>query len=323
MRNFLKSNGCALLAMLVVCSIFFNCRSSPTTPRIESKTIPSKNCKDCHTRVYKEWSESAHAKAWTNEKFFTTIESLKLNGCKACHAPTTIITIDGTAPVARDSNLKEGVNCTACHSSCPHLFTINDNLSKTNHQDIWKKETTLLCGSCHISTYKEWLDYTQSVNPKGGVRSCGYCHMPLHISLNSEQPEQPNPRKRLGKRHHEFKVAYEQSVKIENINIQNDSSSLSLEFMLNSLAGHSAPTGKYGFKEVRIEVWFDNEDSNNIQKKRLFLEMNNALRPGKNGPFSFRMKTKGKVLYIRVSRYSEENKLIAILDKVERSIESD
>lgn len=91
--------------------------------------VESSNCKECHKKIYKQWSGSMHAKSSAlkdpiHGAFYRNVvgdpaaEGVKVKGqlpvCLQCHAPNAAV--DGKTKLDSLPAYNEGVNCVACHS---------------------------------------------------------------------------------------------------------------------------------------------------------------------------------------------------------------
>ncbi len=55
---------------------------------VVSNTFPrAKECGKCHVDIYQEWSESDHARAYTNPHFRSATNDYSFEHCLGCHAP--------------------------------------------------------------------------------------------------------------------------------------------------------------------------------------------------------------------------------------------
>lgn len=173
-----------------------------------------KECRECHSDIFKLWSNSLHAKSYSNPSFTASYVSLILDRgkeagkfCLQCHAPI--------AHLADDFDLKsplaaEGVTCWFCHSiaSVNHGARIEAyyNLDTTDliygpypptsedgHRVIYSSLHlgADVCAGCHeytndqgvpiLATYSEWQE---SPYPKNEIY-CQNCHMPIMIELSA------------------------------------------------------------------------------------------------------------------------------------------
>lgn len=132
---------------------------------------PSKRCSDCHAKIYQDWKESRHAKAWVSEHFKEESENYSKLKCLSCHAPHQVDPIK--KPQLRIERRHEGVNCIACHFKeetkamhGPYRVWSPPHPSKED-KSYTKSE---ICAGCHRETYKEWkLTRVKT--------TCQQCHM--------------------------------------------------------------------------------------------------------------------------------------------------
>ena len=91
--------------------------------------VASENCKECHKKVYKQWSGSMHAQSTAlkdpiHGAFYQKVvgspteEGLRNNGkypvCLQCHSPNAAK--DGKTKLDSKAAYSEGVNCVSCHT---------------------------------------------------------------------------------------------------------------------------------------------------------------------------------------------------------------
>lgn len=132
---------------------------------------PSQRCADCHAKIYEDWKESRHAKAWISEHFKQESENYSKLKCLSCHAPHQVD--PEQKPLVRVERRHEGINCVACHFkeetkamhgpykvwSPPHPSKEDKNYTKSE-----------ICAGCHRETYKEWKIARVET-------TCQQCHM--------------------------------------------------------------------------------------------------------------------------------------------------
>ncbi|MEM7517938.1 MAG: multiheme c-type cytochrome, partial [Planctomycetota bacterium] len=76
----------------------------------------SRNCAECHTEVWDEWSVSQHAQAWVNPDVRALSNEFSNKDCIDCHAPRPIFeTGVGNRVLPRSVRRAEGIDCIACH----------------------------------------------------------------------------------------------------------------------------------------------------------------------------------------------------------------
>jgi hypothetical protein len=164
-------------------------------------SLSAQGCNACHWAAHDTWSDSAHARAWADERFQAALQSAGGSvACVSCHLPLAQQQdelaagyVDGDLSRPRlqpnpgfDLTLRgEGVTCAACHvregtilatrsaTNAPHPVTASAELSDPK-----------LCATCHqlswpdgdrpfYDTYGEWKS---SAYAQANV-TCQDCHM--------------------------------------------------------------------------------------------------------------------------------------------------
>lgn len=155
-------------------------RAADERPPWELIDLPSVvACGACHRQVWREWSQSLHARAWTNENVRTATNGFSKEECRPCHSPRSVFeTGFGRAPAFRDFNHEDGVHCLSCHGLTDGVAaarTIPDAPCRP------RREPRLLdadhCYPCHEPTHSAFEEYWESNAYADGVR-CADCHMP-------------------------------------------------------------------------------------------------------------------------------------------------
>jgi hypothetical protein len=286
--------------VLALC-LFYGCAEDRLL-RIAPESPPSSSrCADCHAEVHLEWQTSPHARAWINEVYLRSLEETGTMACWPCHAPEARHPGGGTPPALRKSNLDEGVNCAACHGAqCPEVVLI----SSVSPPDSAVRSDSRICGDCHRVTFREWEDYISAKASNDGPQTCWGCHMPALGGAVS------GPH-----RSHAFTAISDTGVRVEVAGLRRTRNRdwEALVQVHSDAAGHRLPSGVYGNREMRLELWIDERSPESIRTKRFFTEMGSALAPGRNGPFIFRVPGDGAMLRVRVIRI--ENGESTILDE--------
>ena len=231
---------------------------------------PSTKCSECHDRVVKEWSTSAHAMAHSskNELYSKMANSVakakgaelpKVEGqCNLCHAPYD-----------KEGAKEEGVTCVACHKidSFAHQDTtkppvgknmivwMNDNVmagptgkgSSPYHgitqREFMGKNSDQLCLTCHnvmkneqkITVCSTGVEYKEANQSK----SCVDCHMgkPQKGYVSSLSKHQSMVRS------HSFHGARNSAILSQAVDLKGKKTKTSLTVELLNLSSHSFPTG--------------------------------------------------------------------------------
>jgi hypothetical protein len=174
-------------------------------------------CGGCHKDIHAAWSESVHARAFSNPAFTAALQTVASKGtarekaaCLSCHAPTSLVSKGKDDPL-----LQEGITCSFCHSITGardrwsmEMFTIDPGqtmrgpfqyASSPGHDTEYSPlhRTALLCASCHqltngkgvpvLATYDEWK---AGPWPARGVQ-CQDCHMALVPGAVAEDIPKP------------------------------------------------------------------------------------------------------------------------------------
>ncbi len=150
-------------------------------------------CQLCHAEYVKEWVDSYHGKAWTDEMYVAAKNATpkdKQASCNPCHSPNPTQPALGKAPTLRSKNQHEGVACIACHqipSGKPDdIGTMvgpfpADQMVKghPNKQDKGMGEEPKICISCHGTDkdHNQYDSWKGSEWEKEGT-TCQTCHMP-------------------------------------------------------------------------------------------------------------------------------------------------
>ncbi|MCC6737425.1 MAG: hypothetical protein IT452_00140 [Planctomycetia bacterium] len=159
-------------------------------------SVPStlNGCQLCHAEYVKEWMDSYHAKAWTDEMYVAAKNAApkdKQASCNPCHAPNPTQPALGKAPTLRTKNQHEGVACISCHQiptpgKPEDIGTMvgplpADQMVKghPNKQDKAMGEKPTICISCHGTDrdHNQYESWKGSVYEKEGT-TCQSCHMP-------------------------------------------------------------------------------------------------------------------------------------------------
>ncbi len=76
----------------------------------------SAECRGCHEDVYAEWTQSYHAKAWTDPMVRSLSKGFRMTECIDCHAPQPIHVTGVDQRVAPRAHARaDGVDCLTCH----------------------------------------------------------------------------------------------------------------------------------------------------------------------------------------------------------------
>ena len=256
-------------------------------------SVSAKECGECHEEIYKEWSESMHAMAWTDPYYQVDyVYDGSQQICLNCHIPlenqqaNLVLGFkdkEKFKPVLKpnpdyDRTLRdEGVTCAVCHVKGDKIVGPfgTDNAP---HPVIIDPEMTSgikYCEKCHVVTGKRW-DTFYKIPPCGTVAEikeggqkidCIGCHMPEVTRPMAVGMEARKGRKHLflGGHHPEtvkgsLKVEYKKKINKENIKYT---------FALTNIgAAHYLPTGTPD-RHLTLEIkLLDNRGS--VIKEKIF-----------------------------------------------------
>lgn len=164
-------------------------------------SLSAQSCNACHWAAHDSWSESAHARAWSDPPFQAALAATaNSTACLSCHLPVAaqhdrlaaaytegdISRPEWAANASFDASLmSEGVTCAACHvrggvvlgtrtsAASPHPIVVSSELQSselcaTCHQLSWPG-----ADQPHYNTYGEW-----SASPYATAKvTCRTCHM--------------------------------------------------------------------------------------------------------------------------------------------------
>ncbi len=167
-------------------------------------SISAESCGACHQAIHREWSESIHARAWTDPYFQVdwAFENLPPN-CITCHTPladqqeelvVTYRDADLLDPVLKtnphfDRDLqREGVTCAACHLREGVIIGVHEGTDAPHPVKVDRAflSKTSPCERCHVVSGDRW-DMFYRLPPCGTVAEileegrkpdCVGCHLP-------------------------------------------------------------------------------------------------------------------------------------------------
>lgn len=186
---------------------------------------PSKTCSNCHTKLYEQFEQSMHARAFGNPvfqyQFYETFLSQMTNdndnvfaaaACLACHSPTTFLSRNFRLP-ARDQvdNSVPGVTCDFCHTLTGYTGPSPGNANyrpspgpikygPLKFSSDWHRaysqfqRQSEICAVCHEATnrfgvpiHTTYSEWRASAWPNRGI-VCQDCHMSASGRLVSGRP---------------------------------------------------------------------------------------------------------------------------------------
>ncbi|HVP36136.1 MAG TPA: multiheme c-type cytochrome [Terriglobales bacterium] len=263
----------SIIVVFLFVSIFF---SSFTKGEGISNPVfsPSQECWTCHKNIYKDWSNSMHAKAVEDPVFKSDYlhaldeQGEKVRGyCLNCHSPVTRYTGD---VYLKNQISVEGINCDFCHSvqsidleNSKNPFMVNpgsteygpyQNASSPAHQTEYSELHTQseFCAGCHqlkngnevlvLGTYSEWK---QSPYPDQGTE-CQNCHMPKVPGMPIVDPKVKKSQLDMTSHlflggHSEINLQHAATLRTE-LKVERGKALVTV-FVTNAESGHKLPTG--------------------------------------------------------------------------------
>jgi len=259
----------------------------------------AEECGECHTDIYKEWSNSLHAASLADpvfrEGFKEIADEKERKLCIRCHAPTVILTGDYQT---RLPITKEGVTCDFCHSiekidlerdppysirpgrvkRGPFQSTL-ESLEighRSKFSEVFVRAE--FCATCHqvenkwgvkvLNTYEEWR---ASPYPSKGIH-CQNCHMPQVPGTRMVNPE-IYPTERIVTAHRflggHSKINVSKSAKLTMMSDYRKDTLFVSVYVTNEESGHKLPTG-IPSRKVILTVRILDEKGKTIDEKKVF-----------------------------------------------------
>ncbi|HUU17218.1 MAG TPA: multiheme c-type cytochrome [Sedimentisphaerales bacterium] len=300
------------IAMLLCALILIGCKSFDYLTKIENTFPVAKTCGECHIDIYKEWSQSAHARAFLSPDFMAITQEGLFADCVACHTPEPQLTPE--APVARTILPEDGVTCTTCHLADGKMFgPVQPTGAVHPHPtEVAPNRFTeaAFCGRCHEGTYQQWQK--TSVQPR---QTCQQCHMPVVVRKVTQAKGGISKlivsmEKQINLRKHTFMI-YPQSADQEIFELHTAIEEKHVTVELLNLLPHSFPTGNFGVQIGVMLVQFMDADSHELQTHRyeFVQELKTNLPSGQSKIWTWDMPqsaAKMKIQLLRHGRSIEE-----------------
>lgn len=240
------------------------------TPPARTFTDSATRCGECHTRIFDEWSRSAHSRSADVPAYATMRARAADDSCDACHVPLAG-KVDAAEPSAHES-----VTCDSCHavaevhpsrSSPGFTLALGDN---TKYAELCESKGTIyfhktgcsplhqdsrFCAGCHLlyragaggrplpvlTEYEEW---SQSEYAHAEL-SCQGCHMP-----SAPGPAATGFAIRPQVHDHAFQPPRIRGLRAW-LTVDRQGSELAVQVRLkNERGGHTLPTGTPGHQLV-------------------------------------------------------------------------
>jgi predicted CXXCH cytochrome family protein len=136
-------------------------------------------CGGCHPRIYEEWQETLHAKAWIDPVYRMSAGNPPRLECRGCHSMEPVLARELSTdlsyrPVFRPYNHEDGVSCLSCHGladgSVAAARDVPGAPCRPRRDDRLK--TPEFCGACHNPSHSAYDEWKRSKSGK----SCVGCH---------------------------------------------------------------------------------------------------------------------------------------------------
>jgi hypothetical protein len=276
--------------------------SSPTG--LES--LRASECGGCHGEIYREWSKSMHARAWTDPYYqadFVFDGSQQV--CLNCHIPLqnqqeNLVT--GFKDRARFKPLlkknpdfdaalqQEGVTCAVCHVRDNYIIGPygDTDAPHPSRYDPAMIDGLGVCRKCHVVSGERW-DTFYRLPPCGTVAeireetpgekiNCTKCHMP-----EIARPAAAGAMPRAGGRH-TWKGGHDrdtvrQALRVDlEVSRDKNNGGRAHITLTNTGAGHYLPTGTPD-RHLSVEFRLINEHGETIKQKIYLLKRHVMWRP--------------------------------------------
>ncbi len=155
-------------------------------PIPEGGFVDSRQCQECHPKVFEEWSQSQHSQSWINPEVVDRSQNFSNGDCIDCHAPQDLFaTGPGKRALPRSDRRADGVDCLSCHripedeggGMAGTLTNMNVACRPQIRTELARAE---YCGSCHNQhqTVDQWKA-SRFAQPGPDYKDCRDCHMPI------------------------------------------------------------------------------------------------------------------------------------------------
>lgn len=181
-----------VLGGLVVAGCVWLVMALFTAPEAVAEIRPftsSRQCQECHTQAYEEWSSSWHAQSWTDPEVRALSDDFSNTDCIDCHAPRPIFETGlGNRVLPRTTRRVEGVDCIACHLLPDGTMAGTIDNPSAACRPVARRELLdpQFCAGCHDQhgTVQQWKASRYAVEGPG-FQDCIDCHMPLRDGTDS------------------------------------------------------------------------------------------------------------------------------------------
>lgn len=302
-------------------------------PRVNRvKSIAPAGCAECHQDIVRQWKKSAHAEAWTDPAYVKATDDRTTSRCLPCHAPQPLLELaESEAPKLREHRQSSGVDCHACHATgCGYAGRYDSWGPHGMKQDTTRLPCAKFCGKCHEYEHQEYAAlYVPSVAQGTRPKQCVGCHMPARYARLTEGHLLSLAHPKRAVHDHSFPVWTDRvlrgALEISEVEVARQGGKVEVSFTLtNRGAGHRIPSGKYGYRELKISAELRDAEGNVLATGRasLFGNRQNGLEPGKPTPLKLRAgvpaeanPTEVKVLVERVNEDRSFRQTLASLTR--------
>jgi hypothetical protein len=139
--------------------------------------LESQECARCHAATHGAWSESLHARAWTDPLFQASYVREPLAWCRNCHAP---LSAQESGVVARE----QGISCAACHVRAGEIVGFRALPASTSShavQAVAGFGGSQLCAGCHQFMFPRATG--EFPNPDGLPSAVLYSDQPMQNTI--------------------------------------------------------------------------------------------------------------------------------------------
>lgn len=280
---------------------------------------PATECGKCHVETYKEWRQSAHARAWITPKFIELTNGHQVGSCLACHAPQTIFT-RGKPLEVRAHLPEEGVTCITCHLAEGAQHGPFKAGALTPHAvsppDAYYRDSAL-CGTCHQGTFSAWQK-SRARDPR--QRTCQECHMTaVHRKITQATDLLSKGIVALHEEHNLKRHSFDLSAMkgfAGAVSLAINRTSGGFDLMVCNRLPHPIPTGDFGFRQARLTVQALDGSGRVLREasRDWMVDLGTALEPG--GTFHLKLET-GKAapasVHVRLERMDEQNRVRLVI----------
>jgi len=215
MRTPIRLWHCVVVPSLsILVAAFSGDRPAPGPASTQGLGSDPAACGKCHVENYKEWKQTQHAVAWTDEIYQHYAQAKRRpSRCYRCHVPENVLeNWDSKATTREDeSTFVHGVHCATCHVKGDAVHGPYGNKTdahKSVKDELFAEVSTSVCLKCHSTSITPVIplgrDYEKTGLLTKEKKTCVTCHMKLVKRAPSVDPETGKPvgEKRKMRSHH-------------------------------------------------------------------------------------------------------------------------